>query len=331
MRRLLMPTLPQHGFAAAMMLGYTWALSQSSYFQTGLQFIAPALVVMIAHLVWMGFSRDLAPGFSLRLMRRAGATGAGLALLIFVGSIIAPSPAEANAGQITGTILMVVFCLAIVAIVAMFAWFILWSIVSFIKWLLGIDQQGPKSRMRLFDFGTLGVVSGLLILGSTEGVIYHLPAQQTALAQVEIQAAPERVWTAMETATSPDFPLPGLLHLFPQPIAVTTDQGTRLGADRRVIFQGREGTGMLHLQVVDRTASRVGFDVLSDTSPYADWIGYDRLTYEVAPSDTGTRLIVRLDYHRKLSPAWFFGPAMRGAAIMAMGVLARDVKARSEG
>ena len=71
--------------------------------------------------------------------------------------------------------------------------------------------------------------------------------------------------------------------------------------------------------------------MLSDTTPYAGCIAYQRLTYEIVPQGTGSRLPVTLDFERKLAPAWFFAPVMRGAAYLAVDVFVRDVAARTSG
>lgn len=85
------------------------------------------------------------------------------------------------------------------------------------------------------------------------------------------------------------------------------------------------------LQVIERTHEVAVFEIISDTTPYADWITHRTLTYRVVPNEEGTQLTVTLDFDRALSPSWFFSPVMKGAAHLGMDVLARDVKARAEG
>ena len=109
------------------------------------------------------------------------------------------------------------------------------------------------------------------------------------------------------------------------------DQGVGLGAIRKVKFQGRGGAGYLTLRVVERADTMARFEVVSDTSPFTDWVPYRTLTYRVIPYGANTRLEVTLEFDRLLAPAWFFTPAIKGAAYLAMDVLARDVKLRAEG
>jgi hypothetical protein len=171
-----------------------------------------------------------------------------------------------------------------------------------------------------------------LIIASFEGLpnYYTFDDKSRVVATGLIDADPDRVWRAMQQATSPDFPLPNILAVFPQPVSVIVDEGISVGANRQVQFQGREGAGFLSLRVVSRTDNEVVFAVIRDTSPYANWIEFQTLSYRVTPQGEQSRLEVSLGFKRELSPAWFFTPMMNGAARLAMDVLARDVKTRAE-
>ncbi|CAN0604906.1 unnamed protein product, partial [Ectocarpus sp. 12 AP-2014] len=127
-----------------------------------------------------------------------------------------------------------------------------------------------------------------------------------------------------------EFPLPGILQAFPQPVAVRVDEGTELGAKRVVVFAGREGRGELHLEVVEREGLRSVFETVSDSTPMANWIAITSITYEVVPHDQGSLLRVTLDYERLLAPSLIFEPMMAFAGNLSMGVLAEDTKARAE-
>jgi len=192
------------------------------------------------------------------------------------------------------------------------------------------NSQGPGSLR--FDFGSLATATLFLGICSAEGVpqLYSFESANISRASHYVDTSPTNVWRALEQATSPAFPLPSILHAIPIPVDVTIDEGTQLGSIRKVAFEGREGSGYLTMHVVERTQNRVVFEVLSDTSPIAAWVAHRKLIYQVAPEKNGTRLSVHLEYDRLLAPAWFFSPMTRGAAYLAMDVLARDVKARAE-
>ncbi len=323
-----------HAAAACLALTYAWQISQSDYLRTGLQFITPLLIIMAVHLGWLALTQGLHRGFASIIYRRSAQTAVIMAIVVMTASITAPMPARAGMDDVIGQVLTVLFCGAIIAAIVGVVGFFIYVIVRLFKW--GISSlgggKGPGNNSRLFDVGSL-VATGLFLgLASLEGLpnSYAFATGGQATASYSIDADIAETWQTMETATSPAFPLPGVLMPFPQPVEVSVDEGTALGATRKVRFQGREGAGYLTLRVVERTDRRAVFDVVSDTTPYAGWIAYQRLTYEVRPEGSGTRLDVTLSYDRRLSPSWFFTPMMKGAAYLAMDVLARDVKTRAE-
>ncbi|MEM9582687.1 MAG: SRPBCC family protein [Pseudomonadota bacterium] len=322
-----------HICAATAALLYAWTISQSAYVTTGLQFVTPVLVIMLTHLVWLTLTRQMAPGFSSVIYRRSAQTAAGMAAVIFTASLIAPSPGIANfdALEFVQIAFIVVFCVAVIAIICGLIALCIYILFQAIKWLT--NRAGPNGpRSRLFDYGSLVAASLLLAVFSLEGhpVGFSFAPDQQSGSTVLINAPPQQVWQVMETATSPDVPLPGILMSFPQPTEVAIDEGTALGATRKVAFAGREGRGFLTLHVVERSATHTTFETRSDTSPFAQWVGFKRLTYQVTPKGAATELTVSLQFDRLLAPAWFFTPITRAAASLAMGVLAGDVKARAE-
>ncbi len=321
-----------HLLAGALALLYAWGVAQTQLLTTGLQFVAPLLIIIAVHLAWLAWVRELVAGFSLRLYQRSVLTAGLIAGVLFVSTVFAPKPAHADTGEIVGMLLMVVFCAAMIAAVVGAVAIGLYLIGRIFFWLIGfVTGRGPKNRM--YDVASLSVAVGLLGVASLEGLPggFAFSTQNQVRAAHVIQATPDHVWQTLQTATSPDFPLPSILSVFPRPVEVSTDEGVDLGAMRIVRFEGREGEGFLTLQVTERTPTMAAFTVLSDTSPFADWIGHRALTYHVVPEAGGVRLTVSLDYDRKLAPAWFFDPVMEAATVMAVDVLARDVKARAEG
>lgn len=167
---------------------------------------------------------------------------------------------------------------------------------------------------------------------SLEGVsgFYNFRSNTQANAKVEILASTDQVWRSLDTATSPDFPLPRFLWMFPRPVDVVVDEGVGLNANRVVKIKGREGTGFLRLRVIDTSEEHATFKVLSDDSPIAQWVAHKSLTYRVESDGATTRLTVSLEYDRLLAPAWFFNTLMGAATKQAMSVLAQDIKIRTE-
>ncbi len=326
-----------HLTAATVALTYAWFVSQTPLHKSGLQFMAPIALIIMVHLIWFTMQGRLQAGFANRIYAKAIATAAFMAAALMAGSLFAPKPAFAVGQDSAEVILMVMFCAAIVAIVVLIgaaliylAFVILRALVRAVTSASGSDDDRPQSRF--FDIGSLILCGAVIGLASLEGLPqgYAFGKKGRATATRLIAADDAAVWDAMQTATSPEFALPAALDLFPQPIAVSVDEGVALGANRVVEFAGREGAGALHLQVVEATATSVVFAVLSDTTPYAGWIRYRGLRYDVVPKGDATELSVSLAFERKLAPAWFFDPLMQRASYLAMDVLARDVKIRSE-
>lgn len=325
-----------HCTAASVALLFAWQISQTSYLQSGLQFIGPVAIILGLHFIYMWLCNELTVGFSDIIYRRATQTAVGMALLIAVADSVLPTPAQASdlGMQVFSVLFSVVFCgTIIVAVVAVFILAIricIWGVKRIVAMITGENPtDGGSTR---YDFGSLAVVAIVTLIASMEGLpqSFQFSTHGNGSASRSIAAHPSQVWSAMEHATSPDFPLPAIMRSFPKPIDVVVDEGVHLGAMREVQFQGREGAGCLTLKVVERTSTKVRFTVISDTTPYAAWVTFKTLTYDVAPEGDGARLDVSLEFDRGLAPAWFFTPLIKGVAHLSMDVLARDVKARSE-
>ncbi|EBA13020.1 hypothetical protein RCCS2_04024 [Roseobacter sp. CCS2] len=328
--------------AATAALTYAWFVSQTALLATGLQFVAPVAIVICVHLIWFAAQGRLTPGFANQLYAKAAGTAVFMVMALLLGSLFAPQPAFADGNDAIGLVLGVLFCAAIIAAVmflvggAVYVVFLLLGgLIDGIGWVFFERKKNDKDdppQSRLFDIGSLVICGMALTIGSLEGLpkTYAFSTQGSTSATHVVQADAATVWEAMQTATSPDFALPAVLGLFPQPVAVSVDEGVGLGANRVVDFAGREGAGALHLRVTEATDTTVAFAVLSDTTPYAGWIGYQALRYDVVARGDVTELSVSLAYDRKLAPAWFFDTVMQGASYLAMDVLARDVKQRSE-
>lgn len=322
-----------HILAAISALTYAWLVSQTTYVVTATQFVTPLLIMLLIHTGYLAFTSGLRVGFAQQVFGRSASTALGMVAIFLIGSLVAPPPAEASSDTIE-TFLMVIFCLVVLLFVVAISALIIVALFRLVRGLWRMvrkEDDGPETR--LFDFASLGVAVAFLAATSLEGMpdYYSFDSENEVTATQLINANHHRVWAAMERATSPEFPLPNILDAFPQPVSVSVDQGTELGASRQVRFQGREGTGLLSLNVVSRTENKVVFAIVEDTSPYANWISFQSLTYRTTSEEGRTRLEVSLGFERRLAPSWFFTPLMNEAARLAMDVLARDVRARAEG
>ena len=317
-----MRAVSPHLCAALLTLLFAFAVSRTGAVTSGVQFVAPLIVIMLVHLALIAW-RGLEPGFADDVLKQTAVTAVILVLVFFAAQVLAPMPSEAAVGD---SFTMVLFCVFILILAV-------GAIAAILRglFLLGraMWRRARKDDDHLNDWGVLIFVVAVLAVGSLEGIAYRFSAAGEARAVRLVDAPPEAVWAAMENATSPSVALPTLLQAFPQPVAVPVDEGVGLGANRIVTLAGREGRGDLHLRAVHRTAQVVRFETLSHSSPMSAWIGIKSLTYKVLPAAQGTRLEVQLEYQRLLAPAWFFEPLMKGAAALAMGVLATDTVGRA--
>ncbi|MFY0634799.1 MAG: SRPBCC family protein [Vannielia sp.] len=328
-----LPSALCHLAAALAALAFAWQVSQTALVTTSVQFVAPLLLIIAVHTLWLALGGGLRPGFALRVLGRSAGTAAGMVAVFALASLVAPMPAAADEGEVV-FVLSILACLVVLLMVVAVAGFVIYFVFRLMRGLVRMLGKGPEDGpgSRLHDFASLGAAVAVLGALSLEGLpeLYAFQDDNEVVASRVIEAEAAQVWATMETATSPEFPLPAVLDIFPRPVAVTVDEGTGLGANRQVRFTGREGSGVLSLRVVERTPELARFEVLDDTSPYAGWMRFEGLRYRVTPMGDATRLEVALRFERKLAPHWFFTPAMRGAGALAMDVLARDVKRRAE-
>lgn len=105
--------------------------------------------------------------------------------------------------------------------------------------------------------------------------------------------------------------IPWMLKLFPQPVEMR-GSGIDPGDLREIYFAGGEGKpGWLRVEVTERTADQVRFEVLEDSSHIAHWLAWqdDVIGWEAV--DGGTQVTWTTRYRSELAPDWYFGPAER--------------------
>jgi hypothetical protein len=321
--------------AGSLALSYAWIVSGTRYVTTGVQFVAPLAIIVLVHVAWLGARRELPVGFARVVFARTLATAIGIIVFTALIAIYAPMPATAANGS-GSEVLVVLACLVVLALVVGTAALIIYCLALLARGSYNAIQRAldrtNKPDSRLFDTSLVLLSLVAIVAASLEGAAngFSFAARDVVSSSVIVAAPPIRVWQEVGTATSPDYPIPLMLKSIPQPVAVIVDEGAAVGARRIVRFKGRQGEGDLSLRVVRRTDEEAVFQAISDTSPIANWVHHHSLSFRVETSGAGTRLTVTSDYDRMLSPAWFFRPYVKMAAFLAVDVLARDTKARSE-
>ncbi len=178
----------------------------------------------------------------------------------------------------------------------------------------------------------------LLVL-SAEGIVAidTFPLDDHVTAHATIVGAPADVQSAIAATPAFDRELPWLLDnaRFPRPVAAI-GSGLAVGDERLITFvmpgqpvsrlpSGVVGPTML-LQIIESAPGRIVFAVRSDDTPIAGWMALERATVTwAAVDDDHTAVDLRLDWHRKLAPGFYFGPLQRHVATAAASYLIAEI------
>ncbi|MEL6954760.1 MAG: hypothetical protein AAGM12_15565 [Pseudomonadota bacterium] len=264
------------------------------------------------------------------VLGRSVGTGALMFGALLVSDALMPMPSHAANGDYLDDASIYIVCGLMIAVVVVIAAALLYLVALGLKAVFRHFRGDDDS---LKDVATLVISFTFIGVASLEGITSSLSfnGENRVISTRQINASTQDVWQALCTATSGAFPRPTILQSFPQPVDVVVDEGVGLGAERRVLFTGREGSGILSLEVTERTKERAVLTVTSDQTPLANWMAFHTIVYEVFPTDDGSHLRVSLEYERRLAPTWIMTPVMQGAGWLAMDTLARDVEARSLG
>lgn len=159
---------------------------------------------------------------------------------------------------------------------------------------------------------TLTCLVLLLAPMSFEGVSPRLSfnREQTVSASAVVNASALEVERALSRSPRTDLPLPYYLRTgFPR-ATETRGTGLQVGATRTIHFAGGEGhPGDLVVEVEESRPGYVRFLAVADHSKIAHWL--DWKTSEVrweAIDSQHTRVTWKLNFTRRLDPAWYFAP-----------------------
>jgi hypothetical protein len=187
---------------------------------------------------------------------------------------------------------------------------------------LVVDHARRSDEGRIRAYILLALPLGLMSLeGVTPATTF--PQEQEVSVKSTVKGTPADVEHALARPTSFDRPLPIFLQIgFPRPVA-TSGSGLETGDERVVVFRGKDGSPRAMIfQVAEHDPGRVRFVVVADTSPIAEWLGWrDSVVtwHDAGPGRTEVAWTVH--YQRRLSPAWYFGPAESLALQAAAGYL----------
>ena len=207
---------------------------------------------------------------------------------------------------------------------------------------IGIGQGIDRVQRDRGNEGRLYSIVGIaVLLMSAEGVTpaTTLPTQQSVTVTRTIDASTSSVRGALAKPPRFDAELPIYLKLgFPQPRRAM-GRGIE-GGDGRVIFFGNESPmepmgaghhqghhgqapkGAITFRIAASEPGRIVFEVVDDQTAFTHWVEWGRSIVEWhASGDDRTTVTWTVEFERKLSPAWYFGPWQRYAGRLAADYL----------
>ncbi|MFD4369676.1 hypothetical protein [Rhodococcus sp. NPDC058521] len=180
-----------------------------------------------------------------------------------------------------------------------------------------VRKSGPDSRSRVL------VVPALFALLAMEGVVpaTTVDGNTSVSASTIVDAGADEVSAALGRPLAFSEPTGILAAGFPRP---HMDHGSALepGQQRVIMFDGAHHrtpfvaahhwgteTSELVLQVDEVGTHSVRMHAVSDTTPLATWLAWKSVEIGwLELPDGRTQVTWQLDYERKLSPSWYFGP-----------------------
>lgn len=180
---------------------------------------------------------------------------------------------------------------------------------------------GRQRRAKKGDLQSALLASAIALL-AMEGVTPEtsFPREHEVVVSKVVPAPIETVRTTLAQSPVLGQNKPFFLRIFPYPIS-TEGSGLAVGDTRSAtfvaykhIFWNRiEGTAVFN--VVEARERKIAFELASDTSYVAHYLGWKRSEVELAPAgDGGTLVTWRLSFHRKYDPYWYFGMLQKYAA-----------------
>ena len=171
-----------------------------------------------------------------------------------------------------------------------------------------VDWQRKKRNV------TLSCCALVLLPMSLEGVVPQLTFNrlQTVSVTRVVDGTPEQVEAALALSPRLDTPIVGFFPRvgFPQPLEAH-GEGLEVGSPRVIHFAGGEDVppGDLVMRVSAHRQGFARFDAVSDVTKEGYWVHWDNseVTWR-AVNATHTEVTWRIQFERKVDPAWYFGP-----------------------
>jgi len=129
--------------AGLLALLYIWGVSLTSYRQTGLQFVAPLLIIFLTHTIWSLCVHGLVKNSLVLISRKTASTALALLLLVFIATALIPEQAHGNEPlhHALASLAQFLICLLMIVIVLGIFAGAIYLLVRLMKYLFGFDTK----------------------------------------------------------------------------------------------------------------------------------------------------------------------------------------------
>jgi len=157
-------------------------------------------------------------------------------------------------------------------------------------------------------------LAAVLLFFGLEGLTGSLSFNRNEIVTVhhETRLTPNEARSAL--AVGPDFDLAQLpLFLkagFPTPQNIA-GQGLEKGSQWTIKMRGQNGLDDLIVEVTEASKTRIVFSCLENDTKIGEWMDFEKIIWNLEPTDQGTNVSMTFHYRRLLDPAWYFKPIQR--------------------
>jgi hypothetical protein len=186
---------------------------------------------------------------------------------------------------------------------------------------------GRKRRDKKGNLQSAFVATAIALM-AMEGVTPEtsFPREHEVVVSKVVPAPIEAVRAALARPPVLGQSKPFFLRIFPYPVALQGEglgvgdtRGATFVAYKHIFWNRIEGTAVF--KVVEASERNIVFELASDTSYVAHYLGWKRSEVELAPAAGGTQVTWRLSFHRKYDPYWYFGTLQK----YAVGLVAEEL------
>ena len=261
-------------------------------------------------------------------LEQSAALYTGLPLLLALGLSLTPPDKSATGATMKGMAIALLLAAPLLQegyICILFASPLFFGVGLIIAAIVDWSRKRRDTKGKLQSAALVAVIALMAIEGTTPGTSF--PREHEVVVSKLVPAPIEAVRTTLARAPVLGDNKPLFLRIFPYPVALE-GEGLRVGDQRRAtfvaykhIFWNRiEGSAVF--AVTEATERKIAFELVSDTSYVAHYLGWKRSEVELTPTDAAHTLVTwRLSFHRKYDPYWYFGTLQK----YAVGLVAEEL------